>query len=45
VKGIGVIGAIGVSGLPQRQDHETIIAVLADYLGHDLSGLALPRES
>jgi uncharacterized protein (UPF0303 family) len=35
------IGAITVSGLPQREDHELIVAVLAEYLGHPLAELAL----
>lgn len=42
VKGVGVIGAIGVSGLPQRQDHGLIIEVLAEHLGLDAKALALP---
>ncbi len=35
------IGAITVSGLPQREDHELIVAVLAEYLGQSLTELAL----
>jgi uncharacterized protein (UPF0303 family) len=35
------IGAITVSGLPQREDHELIVTVLADYLGRPLAELAL----
>jgi uncharacterized protein (UPF0303 family) len=35
------IGAITVSGLPQREDHELIVAVLAEYLGQPLAELAL----
>ena len=33
VKGAGVIGAITVTGLPHLDDHEFIIAELAEYLG------------
>lgn len=39
VAGMGVVGVICVSGLPQQEDHELITAVLADRLG--LTGLAL----
>lgn len=45
VAGAGVIGAIGVSGLPQRQDHEVIVAALSAHLGKDAAKLALPAES
>lgn len=41
----GVVGAIGVSGLPERQDHELIVAGLCAYLGIDHKDLALPAES
>lgn len=41
VKGSGVIGAIGVSGLPQRRDHGVIVEVLAQHLGLDAAALAL----
>jgi uncharacterized protein (UPF0303 family) len=39
--GTGCIGAITVSGLPQRQDHAYVVEVLAGYLGHALDELAL----
>ncbi len=39
--GTGCIGAITVSGLPQRQDHALVIDVLAEFLGEPISGLAL----
>ena len=35
------IGAITISGLPQREDHELIVAVLAEHLGQPLAELAL----
>lgn len=40
-KGAGVIGGIGVSGLPQRQDHGLIVEVLAERLGLDAKQLGL----
>jgi uncharacterized protein (UPF0303 family) len=42
VQGVGVVGGIGVSGLPERQDHEVIVAVLCEQLGVDVAALALP---
>ena len=42
VKGVGAIGVVAVSGLPQRRDHELVVAVLAETLGHDPQRLALP---
>jgi uncharacterized protein (UPF0303 family) len=39
--GCGCIGAVTVSGLPQREDHALLVAVLADYLGQPLAELAL----
>lgn len=41
LKGAGCVGAITVSGLPQREDHGLIVAVLADWLKVPLEGLAL----
>lgn len=37
----GVIGAITVSGLPQREDHKLVVGVLAEFLGKSLSELQL----
>jgi uncharacterized protein (UPF0303 family) len=45
VKGAGVIGAICVSGLPEREDHGLVVSVLADHLGLDAAALALPAEA
>jgi uncharacterized protein (UPF0303 family) len=42
VNGAGVIGAICVSGLPERKDHELVAAALCEYLGLDWQKLALP---
>ena len=42
IAGAGVIGAVVVSGLPERQDHGVVVAAIARYLGKDAEGLALP---
>jgi uncharacterized protein (UPF0303 family) len=42
VKGAGVIGVIAVSGLPEREDHNVVVAALAAHLGHPAEALALP---
>ncbi|MES0130577.1 heme-degrading domain-containing protein [Mesorhizobium sp. M0029] len=44
VKGVGVIGVIAVSGLPERQDHGVVVDALCDHLGVDRTQLALPPE-
>jgi uncharacterized protein (UPF0303 family) len=44
VEGAGVIGAITVSGLPQRDDHNLVVEVLAPFLDQPLEGLALGPE-
>lgn len=44
VEGSGVVGVIAVSGRPQRQDHELVVAALCDHLGLDGKALALPEE-
>jgi uncharacterized protein (UPF0303 family) len=41
VVGTGVVGAITVSGLPQREDHKIVVEVLADFLQKSLADLAL----
>lgn len=41
LEGCGPVGTITVSGLPQREDHALIVAVLATYLGLPTDGLAL----
>ena len=41
VKGTGVIGAVTVSGLPQRDDHIVVVEALATLLGKDVSALQL----
>lgn len=42
--GTGVVGAVTVSGVPQREDHEFVVAGLAAYLGMDIAQIALPAE-
>ena len=32
IKGVGVVGTITVSGLPQAEDHELIVSVLREFL-------------
>lgn len=41
VKGIGIVGAVAVSGLSERDDHEFARAAIARELGHDVSTHAL----
>jgi len=42
IAGTGVIGAITVSGLPQRADHEFVIEALCTFLNLDYAALHLP---
>ena len=41
VHGAGCIGAAAVSGLPQRDDHNMVVAALAQALNQDLTDVAL----
>lgn len=34
VAGTGVVGTVAVSGLPQADDHDLVVAALKQYLGH-----------
>jgi uncharacterized protein (UPF0303 family) len=40
IKNVGVVGTITVSGLPQQEDHQLVVQVLAAYLG-----VTLPSEA
>jgi uncharacterized protein (UPF0303 family) len=42
VKGAGIIGAITVSGLHERDDHRLVVDAIADHLGQDRAALMLP---
>jgi len=42
VKGIGVVGAVTVSGLHERDDHDVVVAGICDYLGLARETFALP---
>jgi uncharacterized protein (UPF0303 family) len=44
LRGTGCVGTIAVSGLPQREDHELIVAVLAVELGLPEHQIALPTS-
>jgi uncharacterized protein (UPF0303 family) len=45
VNSAGVIGSVTVSGVPQRSDHELVVAALCVALGKDYASLALPVAS
>jgi uncharacterized protein (UPF0303 family) len=42
VDGAGIVGAITVSGLPQRDDHNLVVEVLCLHLGKDYTSFRLP---
>lgn len=42
VKGAGLIGAITVSGLHERDDHRLVVEAICDHLGADKKALTLP---
>ncbi|MBW6424635.1 heme-degrading domain-containing protein [Rhizobium sp. XQZ8] len=41
VEGVGCIGAVTVSGLPQREDHNLVVEAFARMLGKNISSLRL----
>ncbi len=44
VDGIGFVGVVTVSGLPQRADHELVVEALADLCGVDLVDVRLDER-
>ncbi len=44
VRGPWIVGAVAVSGLPQRDDHNLVVATMADMLDIDPLSLALGPE-
>jgi len=44
VIGTGIVGAVVVSGIPQRDDHEFVVEQLAIYLKMDHASVKLPAE-
>ncbi len=44
VAGAGIVGAVTVSGLPQRADHELAVEALCLLLGRDYATLSLAAE-
>ena len=44
VIGTGIVGAIIVSGIPQREDHGFVVEQLSIFLGADPQSLKLPAE-
>jgi uncharacterized protein (UPF0303 family) len=45
LKGTGVIGAVTVSGVPQREDHGFVVEMLCRFLGVEHAMLALGPET
>jgi uncharacterized protein (UPF0303 family) len=44
VEGTGIVGAVTISGLPQREDHNLVVEALAMVTGRDPATLRLPPE-
>jgi uncharacterized protein (UPF0303 family) len=45
VKGVGMVGTVTVSGIPQRQDHGFVVEALSGFLNVEHDSLALPVET
>jgi len=41
VKGVGCVGCVTISGVPQREDHAIVVEALADLCGVSLADVAL----
>lgn len=41
VSGVGCVGAVTVSGLPERDDHRVVVEAMAKVLGRDIADIAL----
>ena len=44
ISGVGVVGSVTVSGIPQRDDHGFVVEQLCVFLGKDAAALALGPE-
>lgn len=44
IAGVGAIGAITVSGLPEREDHAVVVSAICAHIGIDYVPLALPAS-
>jgi uncharacterized protein (UPF0303 family) len=44
IKGTGVVGAVTVSGIPQREDHNFVVEAIATFLDVKLNEIALIPE-
>jgi uncharacterized protein (UPF0303 family) len=42
VKGVGFVGVVTISGLPQREDHNIVVRAMADFIGVTLTPYHLP---
>ena len=41
IRGVGVVGCVAVSGIPQRKDHAFVVEALCAQLGQSVASLAL----
>lgn len=44
LKGTGIVGAVTVSGIPQRRDHGFVVEMLCRFLKQDYRKLELPQD-